>query len=78
MLLDGVKLGDVNGDNEVTICDVTEIQRFIAGLQTIEGVYLHAADVNHDDDVTIADATAIQMYLAHYNLDFAIDEVMTQ
>ena len=77
-LLDGVQLGDVDGINGVNINDVTAIQSYLAELNVLEGIYLHAADVNQDEVVDISDATAIQMYLAGYNLPYPIGEVMTQ
>ena len=77
-LLDGVKLGDTDGDGSVNINDVTAIQRHLAELETLEGIYLHAADANQDGTVDIADATIIQMYLAEYEMKYPIGEVMTQ
>lgn len=78
VLLDGVKLGDVGGDDSVYINDVTAIQRYLAELETLEGIYLHAADANQDGTVDIADATSIQMYLAECEMDYPIGEIMTQ
>lgn len=78
ILLDEVKLGDANGDGAVNINDVTAVQRNLAELDTLEGIFLHAADVNQDGTVDIADATAIQMYLAEYEMDYPIGEIMTQ
>ena len=78
VLLDSFLLGDANGDGSVNINDVTTIQRYLAELETLEGIYLHAADANQDGTVDIADATAIQMYLAEYEMDYPIGEVMTQ
>lgn len=78
VLLDNVLLGDANGDGAVNINDVTTIQRYLAELETIEGIYLRAADVNQDGTVDIADATAIQMYLAEYEVDYTIGEIMAQ
>lgn len=78
ILLDGVKLGDANGDDSVNVSDVTTIQRYLAELETLEGIYLHAADANQDGTVDIADATIIQMYLAEYEMEYPIGDVMTQ
>ena len=77
-LLDGVKLGDANGDGSVNVNDVTFIQRHLAELERLEGIYYHAADINQDGALEISDATDLQMYLAEYEIPYPIDEVMTQ
>lgn len=56
--------GDVNLDGQVTIDDVTELQRYLAGLAELDKVQLANADVSLDDEVDIADATLIQMQVA--------------
>ena len=53
-----VLLGDVNGDGEVTIADVTALVNVLLGKDTA-GYNLKAADVNEDTDVTIADVVAL-------------------
>ena len=54
--------GDVNGDNEVTIADVSVlIDYLLTGDPT--GVNLAAADCNGTDGVTIADVSALIDYL---------------
>lgn len=78
VLLDGVKLGDANGDDNININDVTAIQRHLAQLEQIEGIYLYAADANQDGTLDISDATSLQMYLAEYDIPYPIGEVMTQ
>ena len=53
------KPGDVNGDSQVTIADVTALVNIILGKDTA-GQYNHeAADINHDNGITIADVTAL-------------------
>ena len=53
------KPGDVNGDSQVTIADVTALVNIILGKDTA-GQYNHeAADVNRDNGITIADVTAL-------------------
>lgn len=69
VLLDGAVLGDVTGDNQVTISDVTEIQRHTAEFITLDGVRFSAGDVNRDGIVNIIDATIIQRYLAEYEVE---------
>ena len=51
-------LGDVNGDSEITIADVTALVNIILGKDTT-GYSLRAADVNKDGETTIADVTAL-------------------
>ena len=78
LLLDGVKLGDVTGDGRVMIDDATAIQRHLASLEILEGVYLKAADTNQDGTVTISDATTLQMFIAEYSIPYPLGEIMTQ
>ena len=54
--------GDVNGDNDVTIADVSAlIDYLLTGDPT--GVNLAAANCNGDSDVSIADVSALIDYL---------------
>ena len=57
-----IKLGDVDGDSEVTIIDATCIQRKLASISTAKYIE-EAADADGDGEVTIIDATCIQRYL---------------
>ena len=66
-LLDGVKLGDVNGDGIVNVDDATLIQKYLAELETIEGIYLYAADSNED-----------QMYSVELQTGHPIGQVLTK
>ena len=58
-----VYLGDVDGDEVVTIIDATAIQRHLASIPTAS-YNEKAADADEDGEVTIIDATAIQRHLA--------------
>ena len=78
VLLDGVKLGDANGDDCVNVNDVTAIQRHVAELEELEGIYCHAADINGDGVVDINDATELQLFLAEYDSEYNIGQIMTQ
>lgn len=78
ILLDGVKLGDADGDGRISISDVTAIQRHIAEFELLEGIYLYAVDTNRDGVADILDATEIQRLLAEYEVDEPIGEEMLQ
>ena len=77
-LTDNALLGDSNGDKYININDVTTIQRHLAELEHLDGIYLYAADANQDGTLDISDATTLQMYLAEYDIPYPIGEVMTQ
>lgn len=57
-------LGDVNDDGEVSIDDVTLIQKYLADVSSFTDTQKTFADVNGDGDVMIDDVTMIQKYLA--------------
>ena len=57
-------VGDVNRDDNITIDDVTLIQKYIACLAELDETQIKLADVNHDGIISILDATTIQYYLS--------------
>ena len=65
-------IGDVNGDEEITIMDATIIQKKSLGIATADVVsnYDVAADVSKDGFVNIRDVTLIQMYVAGIITEF--------
>ena len=75
ILLDSVLLGDANGDGYVNISDVTDIQRAVAEMDTLDDLRKKAADINGDGVVTIDDATFLQTYLAEFGTAYPIGEV---
>ena len=75
ILLDSVLLGDANGDGYVNISDVTDIQRAVAEMDTLDDLRQKAADINGDGVVTIDDATFLQTYLAEFGTAYPIGEV---
>ena len=76
ILLDSVLLGDANGDGYVNISDVTDIQRAVAEMDTLDDLRKKAADINGDGVVTIDDATFLQTYLAEFGTAYPIGEVV--
>ena len=61
------EIGDINGDGNITIGDVTEIQRHLAELIHFPDEQLVLADTNGDGKVDINDATHLQKYLAEFD-----------
>lgn len=57
-------LGDVNSDGDITIDDVTLIQKYLADISELTNAQKSVADVNNDGDISIDDVTMIQKYLA--------------
>lgn len=55
--------GDADGDGEVTILDVTYIQRSMAGVPMSKTINTLNADVDGDGDISIIDATLIQRFM---------------
>lgn len=60
-------IGDTNLDGQISIGDVTAIQRHLVELETFTEEQLAVADTNGDGEINIADATHLQMYLAEYD-----------
>ena len=76
MIEDAFKpVGDLNGNNVVSIDDATVIQQFLAEFTTDGGdplldendaLALFLADSNDDDRISIKDVTEIQRFLAEF------------
>ncbi len=60
----GAKVADIDGDGSISIGDVTQIQKVIAGLIAPSETFYEIADVNEDGNVNITDVTYIQKYIA--------------
>ena len=58
--------GDVNGDNNVNIGDVTTLIHYLLS-HDVEGVNLDAADCNEDNNVNINDVTTLIRYLLSHS-----------
>ena len=71
-----ITIGDTDRDGEVTIFDVTAIQRHIAELSTLS-YDESAADADEDGEVTILDATAIQRHLANLPTNNKIGQLIS-
>ncbi|MBR4172802.1 MAG: hypothetical protein IKR46_00325, partial [Clostridia bacterium] len=65
-------MGDADGDGEVSMTDVTLVQRVIAKLTTLEDISL--ADVNGDGELTMLDVTNMQKFIAKLIDKFDVTE----
>lgn len=61
---DGIVPGDVNSSGDVSIKDVTFLQKVLVLLEKEPDHFIERADMNLDGVVKIKDATIIQMFLA--------------
>ena len=66
-------IGDADGDEIITVCDATVIQRVLASMDVFHFVEV-AADIDKNG-LDITDATKIQRFLADYNDLYRIGEV---
>lgn len=62
--LHGFMVGDIDANGNITINDVTMLQKYIAGLITLDELALLNSDVNFDGNINIEDVTDIQKYIA--------------
>lgn len=69
VLVGDMKIGDAYSDNQISVRDVTSIQRQIVELEDLSAEELILADTNGDGEVNIADATHLQMFLAEYDVE---------
>lgn len=58
-----ILIGDVDLNGTITVCDSTEVQRYIACISTLSDEALIAADVDKDSVISVKDATMIQAYI---------------
>ena len=75
----GVILGDADSDGAVTISDVTTIQRMLADLPLISGVYCgRAADADGNGIVNVDDAVMIQKWVSCMETPYPIGEELPE
>ena len=58
-----ILIGDVDLNGTITVCDSTEVQKYIVYILTLSDEALIAADVNKDSVISVKDATMIQAYV---------------
>lgn len=70
-------VGDTDLDGDISIKDVTLVQKHVANIKTLVGTALKNADVNKDNKITIVDATTIQKQLANVVKDFDVKNTIS-
>ena len=65
-----IKLGDVDGNGDITIMDATAIQLHIASISILTPDELSRADTDRNGNITIMDATLIQLFIAQLITEF--------
>ena len=68
--LDATKLGDLNGDNDITVKDVTMLKQYLANWNVTVDAKL--ADVSGDGEVSVKDVTLLKQYIAKWNVVFKL------
>lgn len=66
------KLGDINGDNVVTISDATHLQGYISDMPAFSYIF-NTGDLNGDGYIDVLDVTLIQMYISGHITKFPIE-----
>jgi hypothetical protein len=56
--------GDLNSSGSVTVTDLVQLSRYLAGLETVNAKGLVAADVNNSGAVTVTDLVQLSRRLA--------------
>lgn len=63
-------MGDADLDKNVTICDATAIQRYLADLKEFSVLQKAVSDLNDNAEVDIMDATVLQRELADLKTEY--------
>jgi len=70
--IEPVLLGDVTGDDNITVKDTLTIMRHIVGAATLKDKLLSFADVNKDNKISTVDAFIIQRYVIGIDMGYDI------
>ena len=70
----GYRRGDVNGDEHVSMDDITALINYLAGIIDLDAYQLEAADMNGNGTVNLDDLTILINYLV-YNQGMSLDEL---
>lgn len=74
--LSGARLGDADGDGEITPVDATLVQRFDANMKiSVDEAALMCADVDGSGTLDVVDSTLTQRYLANIAIPYPIGQL---
>lgn len=76
---DTPKIGDADGDGQITVRDVTEVQFYLSNMATqADQETLMFADVDNNGRLEVIDTTWLQRHLAGMEIPYPIGEVKTE
>ena len=55
--------GDINGDGNVKLSDLSKLKLSLVGRTILEGAYKEAADINGDGSIKLSDLSKMKLYL---------------
>ena len=58
-----VVTGDLNGDGEVKITDISMIRKHYLNVETLQGVYEEAADFDGNGNITLTDISNMRKFI---------------
>ena len=74
--LSGARLGDADGDGEITPVDATLVQRFDANMKiSVDEATLMCADVDGSGELDVIDSTLTQRYLANIAIPYPVGQL---
>lgn len=74
--LSGARLGDADGDGEITPVDATLVQRFDANMKiSVDEAALMCADVDGSGELDVVDSTLTQRYLANIAIPYPVGQL---
>ena len=74
--LSGARLGDADGDGEITPVDATLVQRFDANMKiSVDEATLMCADVDGSGELDVVDSTLTQRYLANIAIPYPVGQL---
>ena len=55
--------GDLNGDGEVKLTDVSMIRKHYLEVETLQGIYEEAADIDNNGNISLNDISMMRKFI---------------